>query len=755
MNPAPFYSTENMGAQTKAWIYRLVAAAVIPAILFGGAEIALRVSKPFSPASFFIEEEQNGQMMVLDNPGFGISFFTPRQVRDPAQNLFPREKPAGVERVLVIGESAAMGFPRPEFGLAQVLLARLTLEQPERKFDVIDGTMTMINSHILRDIAREAMAYRPDHVVIHMGNNEVIGPYGPVGVFGKFYPALWMIRLDRWLRVNSAIVRQAYAWRNEWTHGDDNPWRGLDYFLRNPVPHDDRRLARMRSYFRTNLREIIDLSIEAGARVYLATPAVNLSDWPPLFSFDVPVTSTASNQPAQLADEANALMQAGKWPEALRAWQHLAAVRSGHAASQYQLAACLEENGFAEEARLQYERAAEYDGFRFRADAALARIIREEATNSGNSCMLVDARTHLRNKPGEQDHFLEHVHFSTTGMIELAGLFSMAIHEPERIVGGPEITERVFLLPDFEYMAWSAVSQFLQLDVFHNQPGYADRLNAVSRNMQTTAADASRMNTDAIRQLYANADPTWRIHGLFGRYMLNRGENREAAEALKKSVAIKHNHADTWELLGIALQRSGDLSGAIHAFEQAIRLNQFMPESWNTLGLTWYLRGSPEIAEKHYQKALALSPAHAGALNNLGYIWYERKLYAEAIRFFEKALDESPDLMEARFHLAVSLMAMNQLDKAERLLGELTRQYPDLARAWSTWGVLAIQRGDLEKAEDRFKRALAEDPRQWDAAKNLAALYRRNGMPGKAIQLVDELARLGVTSPELERLRQP
>ena len=44
--------------------------------------------------------------------------------------------------------------------------------------------MVAINSHVALPIARQCAERQPDLLVVHLGNNEVVGPFGAAGVLG-------------------------------------------------------------------------------------------------------------------------------------------------------------------------------------------------------------------------------------------------------------------------------------------------------------------------------------------------------------------------------------------------------------------------------------------------------------------------------------------------------------------------------------------------------------------------------------------
>src|SRR6266568_4502035 len=101
--------------------------------------------------------------------------------------------------------------------------------------------MTAINSHSVREIAFECAALKPYAFVIYMGNNEIVGPYGPSAVFGPFSGNLALIRAQlraRSLRAGELLT--ALATRSQTGFGE---WRGLEFFVHNQMPDSDPRLA--------------------------------------------------------------------------------------------------------------------------------------------------------------------------------------------------------------------------------------------------------------------------------------------------------------------------------------------------------------------------------------------------------------------------------------------------------------------------------------------------------------------------------
>ena len=91
----------------------------------------------------------------------------------------------------------SMGEPMEEFGLARQLACLLSTRHPGQRFEVVNAAMTAINSHVIADIAREASRLQPDVFVLYIGNNEVVGPFGPGTVFGPFSASPCLTRAQK------------------------------------------------------------------------------------------------------------------------------------------------------------------------------------------------------------------------------------------------------------------------------------------------------------------------------------------------------------------------------------------------------------------------------------------------------------------------------------------------------------------------------------------------------------------------------
>ena len=132
---------------------------------------------------------------LADNPRYSWQFFPPAIARQFEPFAFPATKSARTYRAVVLGESAAQGIPDGAYAFARILREMLRSAYPDVQFEVINAGVTAINSHVIYQIARDFLRHDPDLLVVYMGNNEVIGPFGVGTVFGPFSRHLSLIRL--------------------------------------------------------------------------------------------------------------------------------------------------------------------------------------------------------------------------------------------------------------------------------------------------------------------------------------------------------------------------------------------------------------------------------------------------------------------------------------------------------------------------------------------------------------------------------
>ncbi|MEY2466035.1 MAG: hypothetical protein QOD03_556, partial [Verrucomicrobiota bacterium] len=383
----------------RKWLFRLLAV-LLPVILLGLVELILRVAGYGYSTSFFAEwREPNGKKSLINNEDFSLRFFPPGLARWPGPFKIAAQKPPGVRRIFIFGESAAMGDPQPSYGVSRYLEVLLRERFPNEKFEVVNLGITAVNSHVILPIARECARQPGDIWIIYMGNNEMVGPFGAATVFGWRAPPLWVARLKLAIqrtRVGQLAVASIYKLNRGSTKNAS--WGGMRMFLENQISPADPRKERVYWNFESNLRGILRAGKKSGAQIILSTMSVNLRDSPPFASF------VNSNQPAaeqQQFDivyaEARDLQKQSNYVAAANRFETAARLDPRFAELQFHWGDCLLAMTNFAEARKHFQAACDDDALPFRADSRINETIRKLGKElAGERLRLCDAENEMQ-----------------------------------------------------------------------------------------------------------------------------------------------------------------------------------------------------------------------------------------------------------------------------------------------------------------------------------------------------------------------
>ena len=673
----------------REWGIRLALLILSPAAFFALLDVALRAAGVGFPAAFLVPAF--GGHMFAPNPRFGELFFPKRMARVPAPHLLEDPKRQGTFRIFVLGESAAMGVPEPELSFGRTLEILLHERYPGMRFEVVNAAMTAINSHAILRIARDCARHSPDLFVVYMGNNEVVGPYGPGTVFTPAMSWLPLIRFNIWQR----STRSGQWIGSLLTRAQARPeWRGMEMFQDRLAPLDDPRLAGMYRNFQRNLEDIVAIGRRAGVPALLSTVAVNLKDCPPFAG-------------AAAADE----------------------FRKGH-----------------------WARARDLDELRFRADSRINAIIREVAARSG--AILGDAERAFGPVPGS-DLFYEHVHLRFRGNYLLARTVAGRIQVREQAAGDFPDEERVARLlpytPWDEYRMASQMHALMERPPFTKQLGYrtareqrlrllkapvnaAEALGdyAVVMKLRPDDAHVQLRYAELLRQAGRPADgePVWRgllrqaagikeWHAGLAGVLSDQGRADEAAAEYRRALELDPDYDIAQFGWAVALARQKRYREAADHYRAALRINPAYAEAWNNLGLA--LEDARE-AEKCYRQAVGLRPEYTEARNNLALALTSQGRLEEAAAELREAIRRDPESEGSHRNLAATL-----------------------GRA----GAALLQSGDLTRAVDAYRGAVQAWPRSAEMHYNYGLVLARAGKLDAAIEEYREALRLNAGSAEI------
>ncbi len=384
-----------------------VMAAALPLLLLATLEGGLRLFGYGHDYRLFVEDPRHRGFWVM-NPRASEKYFT---VQDNATvgnaERFRMRKEAGTFRVFVLGESTTIGYPYLHNGsFHRWLQYRLVHTFPEKNFEVINVSLTAVNSYTVLGFGREVVDYAPDAVLIYTGHNEY---YGALGVGSTSYLGRnpYLVRLVlklRELRLMQLIARATGKLGALFSGGRVDTRETLMQRMAaaQQIPLHSPVYRSGIHQFETNLGDLLRLLSDRRVPVFLSTLVSNEKDLKPFIS--------AAGPPEQ---------------SAARAFE-----RAGHAYRQ----------GDFGRAKKLYARAKELDLLRFRAPEAINQTIARLAPRYPN-VHLVDARAAFESHsphgiPGAET-LLEHVHPNLHGYALLSDAFYAAMQHAKVVEPRP------------------------------------------------------------------------------------------------------------------------------------------------------------------------------------------------------------------------------------------------------------------------------------------------------------------------------
>ena len=369
---------------------------LLPFVILGGIEFGLRVCGYGVDLDHLFLQTPQGDYLYL-NKDISRRYFTHSQATNGNVEFFRKKKRANTFRVFVLGESAAMGFPYPNnISFQRMLKYHLRKANPDKDVEIINLSLTAINSYTFYDFAKEIIHQEPDAVFIYGGHNEY---YGALGVasnnrLGSFPDLIRLFLRLRQLRISQWLD----ALKTDLSPRVDQSDNLMKYVVREQViPYQGELFERGLEQFRLNMELTLGLFKRHQIPVFLSTVGVNLSDLKPFKS--IPAEDGA------VPGSADDYYELGQ--RQLRERDSVAAYAS-------------------------FSRARDLDALRFRAPKEINEIIRELAATDDN-VYLVDSEKEFNRQspygiPGRK-LLLEHVHPTIEGHRVIAGCFLESLRQ--------------------------------------------------------------------------------------------------------------------------------------------------------------------------------------------------------------------------------------------------------------------------------------------------------------------------------------
>ena len=251
---------------------------------------------------------------------------------------------------------------------------------------------------------------------------------------------------------------------------------------------------------------------------------------------------------------------------------------------------------------------------------------------------------------------------------------------------------------------------------------------------------------------------------------LDRRLYREALEQFEKAAVIKPDYADLQCFLGSTYFHLGDLEKAKRALELSLGLSPAFCKARYYYGLLLYAIGENKRAIEFLSEAmkgeerkggidlsfalihlregnleeamavlkdiLAAGGESADVLYFIGEAYLRMEKLEESERFFRASLDVNPRFLRAKEKLALILLRRGEYEAAEKMLDPPDHDFADL---YKILGDIKFYRGELDAAEECYRKSLAVNAEYGGASVSLALTLRKKGRDAEADEILRRL----------------
>ena len=724
-------------------LFRTVAAVGIPLLLICGLEVALRVTGYGYATTFFKPLRIGTGDYLVENDKFGWRFFPPEISRSPTPVRMLAHKPPGTFRIFLFGESAALGDPEPAFGVGRYLQRLLQERYPEMNFEVVCGAMTAINSHAVLPIARECAALQGDLWIIYMGNNEMIGPFGAVTVFGAQSPPLWYVRLS--LAVQRTRLGQLLTSLGRRLTGHSRKegpsWGGMQMFLKSQIAPGNPRKEKVYYCFQQNLQDILRTGRAAHVPMILSTVAVNLKDCAPFGSLRSTNARDAGEQFDRLFAQAVRDQERSNFVEAVRGFEQTAELDQHYAELQFRWGQCLLGLTHTVSAKDHFAQARDDDALPFRTDSRINGIISQTGARfSDRDLTLCDVVSLFADNsptgvPGDEA-FYEHVHFNFAGNYRLALALADAVVPslPKGIAQqlgamwvSQETCEKDLGLTDWNRRdVYESMSRRLRQPPFTGQEANAQKARAWEQRVEELHRQLSATNVEPARTIYLDAIHRWpedfRLHVNYAAFLEARKDLAGAVAEWNKVQTLLPHYYLAYYQIGRLLAQQDKADEARTWLSRALELRPDLSEGWYELGRLQGANGQFETALQSFDRARRLLPGEPRYHCEAAKALVKLNRGAEAIAQLEDALRLGAVNWEAHYLLGEQLAFAGRIPEARREFEQTLRLKPDYPMAHLNLGVALVKEGQLEDARQQFEEVLRLEPNNQLARNALAQI---------------------------------
>ncbi len=214
------------------------------------------------------------------------------------------------------------------------------------------------------------------------------------------------------------------------------------------------------------------------------------------------------------------------------------------------------------------------------------------------------------------------------------------------------------------------------------------------------------------------------------------GELKKARAVLDRALEISPGYPKARYYYGLLLYALGEKKDAVEYLSGGIPDLERPGTANVNLALVHLKEGNLEEAMLVLKEVLETGEESADVLYFLGEVYMRMGRFEEAEELFRRSLEINPTFLRAREKLAVLLVRREDYGGAEEVLGKNGEDFADI---YKIMGDIKYFRGELDAAEELYRRSLKVNSEYSEAVISLAMTLRKKGREEEAGELLEKI----------------
>jgi tetratricopeptide (TPR) repeat protein len=553
---------------------------LLPFLILFLFEISLRIFHYGNDFRLFIEYPENKNYLVF-NPDASKQYFTNQAFATTGNiELFKKKKDANTLRIFVLGESTTIGYPYFHNGsFHRWLLYRLMHNYPDQNFEIINLSLTAVNSYTILGFARELINYNPDAVLIYAGQNEYYGVLGvastdKIGGNPRIVNLILHLRNLRFTQLLTNLYEKIAGTRVSASGGTRMKMMIAD----EQIPYNSKLFYKGIKQFGYNIDKTLSLFNKYNIPVFISNLVSNEKDLKPFVSIGV----DSIQFPGFYKNFKSGLKAFENCDFTLSSQflQTANKISNTNALCNFYLGKIAYKQGDFKKAKEYFVRAKDFDGLRFRAPEQINTIILQ-LCNKYPNVHLVDTKAAFEN--WSDDHIigneliLEHVHPNLTGYALMSDVFYGKMKK-EHLLSANKENELTFkqLLLDMPVAKVDSLAGVYRVSNLKKSWPFSEVLQ---RDTMTISTKEEKLAWDlAIKKI------SWKetINSLYD-YDIKNEKLTEARKIMEALVLEYPENVSYYEKAAMLSSKSKDYERAIFYSKRAFKLS---PSFENAISLS-------------------------------------------------------------------------------------------------------------------------------------------------------------------------